>query len=156
MLTNEIIKSMKAFKGLSTEGIKRKMLECRALSKSYPIKGVLPMELIENQLHDAYLCIELTILSVKGILIEDGCEDDNKALMSAKNAIMHGMKGIVENKYDSLILYSICEAYIEANKSDAYDLIIPTYEECLKVYESKFMNQKLWNYNGGNFMTQPK
>ena len=152
MLTNEIIKSMKAFKGLSTEGIKRKMLECRALSKSYPIKGVLPMELIENQLHDAYLCIELTILSVKGILIEDGCEDDNKALMSAKNAIMHGMKGIVENKYDSLILYSICEAYIEANKSDAYDLIIPTYEECLKVYESKFMNQKLWNYNGGNFM----
>ena len=143
MLTNEIIKSMKAFKGLSTEGIKRKMLECRALSKSYPIKGVLPMEMIENQLHDAYLCIELTILSVKGILIEDGCEDDNKALMSAKNTIMHGMKIIMSNKFNenySLVIHSVCEAYVEANanKTDS-DLIIPTYEECLKIYESKFM-----------------
>ena len=130
---------MDVFKGLSTEGIKEKMLECGALSKRFPTKGILPMELIENQLHDVYLYIELTILSVKGILIEDGCEDDDKALMSAKNTIMHGMKGIVENKYDSLILYSICEAYIEANTSDAYDLIIPTYEECLKLYESKVM-----------------
>ena len=142
MLTNEIIKSMEIFKGLSTEGIKEKMLECGALSKSFPIKGVLPMELIENQLHDAYLYIELTILSVKGILIEDGCEDDNKALMSAKNTIMHGMKIIMSNKFNenySLTIHSVCEAYIEANGSDKCDLIIPTYEECLKVYESKFM-----------------
>ena len=149
MLTNEIIKSMEVFKGLSTEGIKEKMLECKALSKSFPVKGELPMEMIENQLHDVYEYIKLTIISVRAII-----KDDSEAskCMTAKNAIMHGMKGIVENKYDSLILYSICEAYIEANKSDAYDLIIPTYEECLKVYESKFMNQKLWNYNGGNFM----
>ena len=143
MLTNEIIKSMDAFKGLSTEGIKEKMLECRVLSKRFPVKGVLPMELIENQLHDVYLYIELTILSVKGILIEDGCEDDNKALMNAKNTIMHGMKKIImSNKFNenySLTIHSVCEACIEANESDAYDLIIPTYEECLKVYESKFM-----------------
>lgn len=137
------------------------MLECGALSKIFPVKGELPMEMIENQLHDAYLYIELTILSVKGIMIEDGCEDDNKALMSAKNTIMHGMKIIMSNKFNenySLTIHSVCEAYIEANKSDKCDLIIiiPTYEECLKVYESKFMNQKLWNYNGGNFMTQPK
>ena len=107
------------------------------------MKGVLPMELIENQLHDEYLCIELTILSVKGILIEDGCEDDNEALMSAKNTIMHGMKKIImSNKFNenySLPTHSVCEAYIEANKSDKCDLTIPTYEECLKVYESKFM-----------------
>lgn len=143
MLTNEIIKSMEVFKGLSTEGIKEKMLECGALSKRFPVKGVLPMELIENQLHDEYLCIELTILSVKGILIEDGCEDDNEALMSAKNTIMHGMKKIImSNKFNenySLTTHSVCEAYIEANKSDKCDLTIPTYEECLKVYESKFM-----------------
>lgn len=142
MLTNEIIKSMEVFKNLSTEGIKEKMLECGALSKRFPVKGVLPMELIENQLHDAYLCIELTTLSVKGILIEDGCEDDNKALMSAKNTIMHGMKIIMSNKFDenySLVIHSVYEAYIEANESDKCDLIIPTYEECLKVYESKFM-----------------
>ncbi len=142
MLTNEIIKSMEVFKGLSTEGIKEKMLECRALSKRFPTKGVLPMELIENQLHDVYLYIELTILSVKGILIEDGCEDDNKALMSDKNTIMHGMKIIMSNKFNenySLTIHSVCEAYIEANESDKCDLIIPTYEECLKVYESKFM-----------------
>ena len=141
MLTNEIIKSIEVFKGLSTEGIKEKMLECGALSKCFPTKGVLPMELIENQLHDAYLYIELTILSVKGILIEDGCEDDNKALMSAKNTIMHGMK-IMSNKFNenySLTVHSVCEAYIEANEPDKCDLIIPTYEECLKVYESKFM-----------------
>ena len=153
MLTNDMIKSMKAFKGLSTEGIKEKMLECRVLSKSFPVEGGLPMEMIENQLHDVYEYIKLTIISVRAIL-----KDNSEAskYMTVKNAIMHGMKGIVENKYDYLILCSICEAYIEANKSDAYDLIIPTYEECLKVYESKFMNQKLWNYNGGNFMTQPK
>lgn len=159
MLTNEIIKSMEVFKGLSTEGIKEKMLECKALSKRFPVKGVLPMELIENQLHDVYLCIELTTLSVKGIMIEDGCEDDNKALMSAKNTIMHGMKIIMSNKYNenySLTIHSVCVAYIEANKNNDGDLIIPTYEECLKVYESKFMNQKLWNCNGGNFMTQQK
>ena len=154
-ITNDIIK--KIFKDTSTEGIglQRKMLECRVLSKSFPVEGEgeLPMEMIENQLHDAYEYIKLTIISVRAII-----KDDSEAskYMTAKNAIMHGMKGIVENKYDSLILYSICEAYIEANKSDAYDLIIPTYEECLKVYESKFMNQKLWNYNGSNFMTQPK
>ena len=145
MLTNEIIKSMEVFKGLSTEGIKEKMLECKALSKRFPVKGVLPMELIENQLHDAYLCIELTILSVKGILIEDGCEDDNKALMSAKNTIMHGMKIIMSNKFDenySLVIHSVCEAYIEANKNNNGDLIIPAYEECLKIYESKFMEWK--------------
>ena len=87
MLTNEIIKSMEVFKGLSTEGIKEKLLECGALSKRFPVKAVLPMEMIENQLHDAYLYIELTTLSVKGILIEDGCEDDNKALMSAKTLL---------------------------------------------------------------------
>lgn len=143
MLTNEIIKSMDAFKGLSTEGIKEKMLECKALSKRFPVKGVLPMELIENQLHDEYLCIELTILSVKGIIIEDGCEDDNEALMSAKNTIMHGMKKIImSNKFNenySLTIHSVCEAYIEANRTNDGDLIIPTYEECLKVYESKFM-----------------
>ena len=154
-ITNDIIK--KIFKDTSTEGIglQRKMLECRVLSKSFPVEGEgeLPMEMIENQLHDAYEYIKLTIISVRAII-----KDDSEAskYMTATNAIMHGMKGIVENKYDSLILYSICEAYIEANKSDAYDLIIPTYEECLKVYESKFMNQKLWNYNGSNFMTQPK
>lgn len=145
MLTNEIIKSMDAFKDLSTEGIKEKMLECKALSKRFPVKGVLPMELIENQLHDAYLCIELAILSVRGILIEDGCEDDNKALMSAKNTIMHGMKIVMSNKFNenySLTIHSVCEAYIEANKTDESDLIIPTYEECLKVYESKFMEWK--------------
>lgn len=145
MLTNEMIKSMKAFKGLSTEGIKEKMLECKALSKRFPLKGVLPMELIENQLHDVYLYIELTTLSVKGILIEDGCEDDSQALMSAKNTIMHGMKIIMSNKFNenySLTLHSVCEAYIEANKSDKRELIIPTYEECLKVYESKFMEWK--------------
>ena len=157
-IINDIIK--KIFKDTSTEGVdlKRKMFECRVLSKSFPVEGGLPMEMIENQLHDVYEYIKLTIISVRAIIKDDGCEDDNKAskYMTAKNAIMHGMKGIVENKYDSLILYSICEAYIEANKSDAYNLIIPTYEECLKVYESKFMNQKLWNYNGGNFMTQPK
>ena len=157
-IINDIIK--KIFKDTSTEGIglQRKMLECRVLSKSFPVEGELPMEMIENQLHDVYEYIKLTIISVRAIIKKDGCEDDSEAskYMSAKNAIMHGMKGIVENKYDSLILYSICEAYIEANTSDAYDLIIPTYEECLKVYESKFMNQKLWNYNGGNFMTQPK
>lgn len=158
-ITNDIIK--KIFKDTSTEGIslQRKMLECRVLSKSFPVEGELPMEMIENQLHDAYEYIKLTIISVRAIIKDDGCEDDSEAskYMTAKNAIMHGMKGIVENKYDSLILYSICEAYIEANanKTDR-DLIIPTYEECLKVYESKFMNQKLWNYNGGNFMTQPK
>lgn len=148
-ITNDIIK--KIFKDTSTEGIglQRRMLECRVLSKSFPVEGELPMEMIENQLHDAYEYIKLTIISVRAII-----KDDSEAskYMTAKNAIMHGMKGIVENKYDSLILYSICEAYIEANKSDVYDLIIPTYEECLKVYESKFMNQKLWNYNGGNFM----
>ena len=145
MLTNEIIKSMEVFKGLSTEGIKRKMLECKALSKRFPVKGELPMEMIENQLHDVSLDIELTILSVRGILIEDGCEDDNKALMSAKNTIMHGMKIIMSNKFDenySLVIHSVCEAYIEANESDKCDLIIPTYEECLKVYESKFMEWK--------------
>ena len=142
MLTNEIIKSMEVFKGLSTEGIKEKMLECKALSKRFPIKGVLPMELIENQLHDVYLYIELATLSVKGILIEDGCEDDNKALMNAKNTIMHGMKIIMSNKFNenySLVIHSVCEAYIKANKNNDGDLIIPTYEECLKVYESKFM-----------------
>ena len=149
MLTNEIIKSMEVFKGLSTEDIKEKMLECKALSKRFPLKGVLPMELIENQLHDVYLYIELTTLSVKGILIEDGCEDDGQALMSAKNAIMHGMKIMMSNKFNanySLIIHSVCEAYVEANANTTdSDLIIPTYEECLKVYESKFMNQKLWN-----------
>ena len=142
MLTNEIIKSMEVFKGLSTEGIKEKMLECKALSKRFPVKGELPMEMIENQLHDVYLCIELKILSVKGILIEDGCEDDNKALMNAKTLIMHGMKIIMSNKFNanySLTIHSVCEAYIEANESDKCDLIIPTYEECLKIYESKFM-----------------
>ena len=149
-ITNDIIK--KIFKNTSTEGIglQRKMLECRVLSKSFPVEGELPMEMIENQLHDAYEYIKSTIISVRAI-IKDDSEASTK-YMTAKNAIMHGMKGIVENKHDSLILYSICEAYIEANTSDAYDLIIPTYEECLKVYESKFMNQKLWNYNGGNFM----
>lgn len=145
MLTNEIIKSMEVFKGLSTEGIKEKMLECKALSKRFPVKGVLPMELIENQLHDVYLYIELAILSVRGILIEDGCEDDNKALMSAKTLLMHGIKIIMSNKFNenySLTIHSVCVAYIEANKSDKCDLIIPTYEECLKVYESKFMEWK--------------
>ena len=148
-IINDIIK--KIFKGTSTEGIglQRKMLECRVLSKSFPVEGELPMEMIENQLHDAYEYIKLTIISVRAIIKDDG---EASKCMTAKNAIMHGMKGIVENKYDSLILYSICEAYIEVNTSDAYDLIIPTYEECLKVYESKFMNQKLWNYNGGNCM----
>ena len=147
-IINDIIK--KIFKDTSTEGVdlKRKMLECRVLSKSFPVEGGLPMEMIENQLRDVYEYIKLTIISVRAIIKDDS---DASKYMTAKNAIMHGMKGIVENKYDSLILYSICEAYIEANKSDAYDLIIPTYEECLKVYESKFMNQKLWN-NGGNFM----
>ena len=145
MLTNEIIKSMEVFKGLSTEGIKEKMLECGALSKSFPIKGVLPMELIENQLHDVYLYIELTIPSVRGILIEDGCEDDDEALMSAKNTIMHGMKIIMSNKFNanysySLTIHSVFEAYIEANANNTdSDLIIPTYEECLKIYESEFM-----------------
>lgn len=152
-IINDIIK--KIFKDTSTEGVdlKRKMLECRVLSKSFPVEGELPMEMIENQLHDVYEYIKSTIISVRAII-----KDDSEAskYMTAKNAIMHGMKGIVENKYDSLILYSICEAYIEVNTSDAYDLIIPTYEECLKVYESKFMNQKLLNYNGANFMTQPK
>lgn len=148
-IINDIIK--KIFKDTSTEGVglQRKMLECRILSKSFPVEGGLPMEMIENQLHDVYEYIKSTIISVRAII-----KDDSEAskYMTAKNAIMHGMKGIVENKYDSLILYSICEAYIEVNTSDAYDLIIPTYEECLKVYESKFMNQKLLNYNGGNFM----
>ena len=140
MLTNEIIKSMEVFKDLSTEGIKEKMLECGALSKNFPVKGVLPMELIENQLHDVYEYVHKTIISVIEIIKKDGCEDDKASkLMTAKNAIMNGMKIIVINKPD-LILYSgICEAYIEANKTDS-DLIIPTYEECLKVYESKFMN----------------
>lgn len=148
-IINDIIK--KIFKDTSTEGVglQRKMLECRILSKSFPVEGGLPMEMIENQLHDVYEYIKSTIISVRAII-----KDDSEAskYMTAKNAIIHGMKGIVENKYDSLILYSICEAYIEVNTSDAYDLIIPTYEECLKVYESKFMNQKLLNYNGGNFM----
>lgn len=158
MLTNEIIKSMEIFKGLSTEGIKEKMLECRVLSKSFPVEGGLPMEMIENQLHDVYECIKLTIISVRATI-----KDDSEAskYMTAKNAIMYGMKIIMSNKFNenySLTIHSVCEAYIEANKSDKCDLIIiiPTYEECLKVYESKFMNQKLWNYNGGNFMTQPK
>ena len=148
-IINDIIK--KIFKDTSTEGVdlKRKMLECRVLSKSFPVEGGLPMEMIENQLHDVYEYIKSTIISVRAI-IKDDSEASN--YMTAKNAIMHGMKGIVENKYDSLILYSICEAYTEVNKNNDGDLIIPTYEECLKVYESKFMNQKLWNYNGGNFM----
>ena len=39
MLTKEIIKSMEVFKNLSTEGTKKKMLECRELSKSFPVEG---------------------------------------------------------------------------------------------------------------------
>lgn len=35
MLTNEIIKSMKAFKGLSTEGIKRKCLNAEHYLKAF-------------------------------------------------------------------------------------------------------------------------
>lgn len=138
MLTNEIIKSMEVFKGLSTEGIKEKMLECGALSKSFPIKGVLPMELIENQLDDVYWFIKIKVISVKSSVKKAGCED---AMTIIKNTIMHGMKIIMSNKFNanySLTLHSVCEAYIEANKTDG-DLIIPTYEECLKVYESKFM-----------------
>ena len=141
MLTNAIIKSMEVFKDLSTEGIKRKMLECRALSKSFPAKGVLPMELIENQLHDVYDYIKLKVISVRVLTKKDGCEDD---MINIKNAIMHGMKIIMSNKFNanySLTIHSVCEAYVEANanKTNDGDLIIPTYEECLKVYESKFM-----------------
>lgn len=65
MLTNEIIKSMKVFKGLSTQGIKEKMLERRALSKIFPVKGELPMEMIENQLDDVYWFIKIKVISVK-------------------------------------------------------------------------------------------
>lgn len=59
-----------------------------------------------------------------------------------KNTIMHGMEIIMPNKFNenySLTIHSVCEAYIEANKTNDGDLIIPTYEECLKIYESKFM-----------------
>lgn len=156
MLTNEIIKSMEIFKGLSTEGIKEKMLECRALSKIFPVKGELPMEMIENQLDDVYWFIKIKVISVKSSVKKAGCED---SMTIIKNTIMHGMKIIMSNKFNenySLVIHSVCEAYIEANKNNDGDLIIPTYEECLKVYESKFMNQKLCNYNGDNFMTQPK
>lgn len=156
MLTNHVIKSMDAFKGLSTEGIKEKMLECKALSKIFPVKGVLPMELIENQLDDVYWFIKIKVISVKSTVKKSGCED---AMTNIKNIIMHEMK-MMSNKFNanySLTIHSVCEAYVEANANNTdSDLIIPTYEECLKVYESKFMNQKLWNYNGGNFMTQPK
>lgn len=150
MLTNEIIKSMEVFRDLSTEGIKEKMLECGVLSKNFPVKGVLPMELIENQLHDVYEYVHKTIISVIEIIKKDGCEDDKakaSKLMTAKNAIMNGMK-IIANYHDLMLYGSICEAYIEANKPDSNEIIIPTYEECLKVYESKFMNYM------EDFMTQ--
>lgn len=138
MLTNEIIKSMDAFKGLSTGGIKRKMLECKALSKSIPVKGELPMEMIENRLYDVYEYIKLMIISIKATTKVD--------ITSTKNTVMHGMKIIMSNKFNanySLTIHSVCEAYVEANANNTdSDLIIPTYEECLKVYESKFMEWK--------------
>lgn len=139
MLTNHVIKSMDAFKGLSTEGIKEKMLECGALSKIFPVKGELPMEMIENQLDDVYWFIKIKVISVKSSVKKAGCED---AMTIIKNTIMHEMKIIMPNKFNenySLVIHSVCEAYIEANKNNDGDLIIPTYEECLKVYESKFM-----------------
>ena len=142
MLTNEIIKSMEVFKGLSTEGIKEKMLECKALSKSFPVKGELPMDMIENQLDDVYWFIKIKVISVKSTVKKSGCED---AMTNIKNIIMHGMKIMMSNKFNanySLTIHSVCEAYVEANKNNDGDLIIPAYEECLKVYESKFMESQ--------------
>ena len=116
------------------------MLECRVLSKSFPVEGELPMEMIENQLHDVYDYIKIKVISVRVLTKKDGCEDD---MTNIKTVIMHGMKIIMSNKFNanySLIIHSVCEAYVEANANNTdSDLIIPTYEECLKVYESKFM-----------------
>lgn len=96
------------------------------------------MEMIENQLDDVYWFIKIKVISVKSSVKKAGCED---SMTIIKNTIMHGMKIIMSNKFNenySLTIDSVCEAYIEANRTDS-DLIIPTYEECLKVYESKFM-----------------
>lgn len=41
------------------------MLECKVLSKRFPVKGVLPMEMIENQLDDVYWFIKIKVISVK-------------------------------------------------------------------------------------------
>lgn len=125
MLTNNDIKSK--FKGESMEDIKNNMLEDKALSRSLPIKGVLPIEWIENQLKDAYDHIKFVISTTKEIIAED----------DIKSTMIKAMKRIVSYSYDSLILYSVCEAYLTANANSRWDdLIIPPYEECLKSYTS--------------------
>lgn len=124
MLTNNDIKSK--FKGESMEDIKNNMLETKALSRNLPIKGVLPIEWIENQLKDAYDHIKFVISTTKEIIAED----------DIKSTMIKAMKRIVSYSYDSLILYSVCEAFLTANKNSGDDLIIPSYEECLKSYTS--------------------
>lgn len=124
MLTNIDIKSK--FKGESIEDIKNNMLEAKALSRSLPIKGVLPIEWIENQLKDSYEHIKFVISTTKEIIAED----------DIKSTMIKAMKRIVSYSYDSLILYSVCEAFLTANKNSGDDLIIPPYEECLKSYTS--------------------
>lgn len=125
MLTNNDIKSK--FKGESMEDIKNNMLEDKALSRSLPIKGVLPIEWIENQLKDAYDHVKFVISTTKEIIAED----------DIKSTMIKAMKRIVSYSYDSLILYSVCEAYLTANANNSGDdLIIPPYEECLKSYTS--------------------
>ena len=62
-------------------------------------------------------------------------EDDIKSTMlSTMKSIM---TRIMDSNYDSVIVYSVCEAYLIANANNRYDdLIIPPYEECLKSYTS--------------------
>lgn len=129
MLTNNDIKSK--FKGESMEDIKNNMLEDKALSRNLPIKGVLPIEWIENQLKDAYDHIKFMVSITKEII----AEDDIKSTML--NTMKSIMTQIMDSNYDSIIVYSVCEAYLIANANIRYDdLIIPPYEECLKSYTS--------------------
>lgn len=129
MLTNNDIKSK--FKGESMEDIKNNMLETKALSRNLPIKGVLPIEWIENQLKDAYDRIKFMVSITKEIIAED---DIKSTMLSTMKSIM---TRIMDSNYDSVIVYSVCEAYLIANANNRYDdLIIPPYEECLKSYTS--------------------
>lgn len=129
MLTNNDIKSK--FKGESIEDIKNNMLEAKALSRSLPIKGVLPIEWIENQLKDAYDHIKFMVSITKEIITED---DIKSTMLSTMKSIM---TRIMDSNYDSIIVYSVCEAYLIANANSKWDdLIIPPYEECLKSYTS--------------------
>lgn len=122
---------MSKFKGESIEDIKNNMIERKALSRNLPIKGVLPIEWIENQLKDAYDHIKFMVYTIKEIVTEDDIK--STILKTMKNT----MKRIVDYNYGSIIFYSVCEAYLIANANNrGDDLIIPPYEECLKSYTS--------------------